>query len=449
MRKKIVLGFFVILLVAIYAFLSAAFPIISGYGAKNLCSHVFISGRDAQDVIAKELGNLPLSLGSFKIDTEDRSASATVWGMAKKKAIFRPGLGCTLINAVKEEDLRAESFDPPQFPYGKDTMAWPVGDVLIDSLINPKVQNAIAKSFEEPLPDAPRYTRGVVVVHKGELVAEQYSADYDYETPQLSWSMAKSVTNTLIGLLVNDGKIDIYDPAPVAAWKKKSDPRSAITTDHLLRMSSGLDWSENYALPSGATNMLFKDASMATTAASVGLAYPPDSVWYYSSGTTNILSEIVRKTVGNEEYWKFPYERLFNKIGISTAVWEPDASGTFVGSSYLWMSPRDYARFGLLYLQDGIWNDERILPEGWVDYSSAPTPAAPNGIYGAQFWRNGFESSAYPDVPEDAYLANGYEGQRIMIIPSKELVIVRLGFTATDDFDMNTLAKDVIAAINE
>ena len=242
--------------------------------------------------------------------------------------------------------------------------------------------------------------------------------------------MAKSFTNALVGILVKQGNLDIYDPAPVAQWAAADDPRSAITTDHLLRMSSGLDWSENYATPSSATNMLFKDASMANTAASVGAAYLPDSVWYYSSGTTNILSEIIRKNVGEPDYWSFPYHKLFHKIGISTAVWEPDASGTFVGSSYLWMSPRDYARLGMLFLQDGAWEDERLLPEGWVDYSSAPTPAAPNGIYGAQFWRNGFDSYNFPDVPDDAYLANGYEGQRILIIPSKDLVIVRLGYTA-------------------
>lgn len=447
MLKRILVGLLVLIVVLFVVVAYTAFPIVSGYSAKNLCSHVFVSGRDAQDVIDKELGNMPLALGSPKIDLEDQSASATVFGLAKKKAIYRPGLGCTLINSVEEEDLRAESFSKPAFPYDKDTLAWPVGDMVTDSLINPKVQAAIAKSFEEPNPEEPRYTRGVVVLHKGELIAEQYATGFDVATPQLSWSMAKSFTNALIGLVVKSGDLNIYERAPIEEWSNPNDPRYAITTDHLLRMSSGLDWSENYDMPSGATNMLFKDASMAATAASVDLAYPPDSVWYYSSGTTNILSEIVRDVVGDEEYWGFVHRELFHKIGISTATFEPDASGTFVGSSYLWMSPRDYARFGLLYLQDGVWEGERILPEGWVDYSSAPTQASPNGIYGAQFWRNGFDSYNFPDVPDDAYLANGYEGQRIMIIPSKELVVVRLGYTATDDFDMNTLVGDVIAAI--
>lgn len=448
MFRKILIGFIALIVVLIAVAAITAFPIVSGYSAKNLCSHVFVSGRSADDVIAKELGNMPLALGSASIDIEDQSASATVFGLAKKKAIYRPGLGCTLINSVEEEDLRAQRFNKPEFPYSKDTLAWPVGDIIVDSLVSSKVQKAIGMYFEEPLPEAPRYTRGVVVVHKGQIVGEGYAPGFDVNTPQLSWSMAKSFTNALIGLLVKEGKLDIYDRAPIDLWSETDDPRNAITLDHLLRMSSGLDWSENYAMPSGATNMLFKDASMAETAASVGQAYPPDSVWYYSSGTTNIISEIVRNAVGEDDYWAFPYHELFHKIGISTATFEPDASGTFVGSSYLWMSPRDYARFGLLYLNDGVWEGERILPEGWVDYSSAPTAASPNGIYGAQFWRNGYNSYNFPDVPDDAYLANGYEGQRIMVIPSLDLVVVRLGYTATDDFDMNGLVRDVIAALD-
>lgn len=448
MFKRIIIGLLALLIV-IFSFLAiTAFPIVSGYSAKNLCSHVFVSGRNAEDVITKELGNMPLAIGSPQIDLEDRSATATVFGLAKKKAIFRPGLGCTLINSIDEKVLRDETFDPPIFPYRKDTTNWPSGDITIDSLFSTDVQQEIRKYFDEPLPEAPRYTRGVVVVHKGQLVAEEYATGYDMTTPQLSWSMAKSFTNALVGILVRDGLLDISERAPVADWNGPDDPRNAITTDDLLRMSSGLDWVENYSMPSGATNMLFKDQSMAKTAASVDLAYEPGTEWYYSSGTTNIISEIVRNVVGDEKYWSFPYIELFHKIGISTATFEPDASGTFVGSSYLWMSPRDYARFGLLYLNDGVWEGERILPEDWVTYSSSPAPAAPNGIYGAQFWRNGFDSFNFPDLPEDAYLANGYEGQRIMIIPSLELVVVRLGYTATDDFDMNGLVRDVITALN-
>ncbi|MCE7991107.1 MAG: serine hydrolase [Roseivirga sp.] len=450
MIKKILKVLGVLLLIAIAVFLRSAFPIITGYGAKNLCSCAYISNRTANDIISNELGAFPLSLGSFKLNPEDSSATATVWGMAKKKAIYREGLGCTLINDVEEEDLRNQVFNKPAFPYDKDTLSWPLGDLIIDSLLpdfnRQKMAQALEAAFSEPDPESLRLTRAVVVLYKGELIGEKYATGFTQETAQISWSMAKSFTNALVGILVKQGKLDIMQRADVAEWSDPEDPRHAITLDHLMRMSSGLDWNEFYALPSSATNMLFKDASMAATAASVSTAAAPDEVWNYSSGTSNIISQIVREAVSDESYWSFPQHELFHKIGISSGTWEPDASGTFVGSSYLWMTPRDYARFGLLYLNDGIWNEERILPEGWVDYSSAPTPAAPRGTYGAQFWRNG-SPATFPNVPEDAYFANGYQGQSIIIIPSKDMVVVRLGYTQADNFDFDKLLSELIQAV--
>lgn len=450
MFKKILKVTGVLLLIAIGVFLYSAFPIITGYGAKNLCSCAYISDRTAEDVIKNELGAFPLSLGSFTLNPEDSSATATVWGMARKKAIYRAGLGCTLVNEVDEETLRSQTFRRPDFPYFADLVPWPIGNMMSDSLPAGidygQINNTLEAAFEETDPESLKVTRAVVVLHKGELIAEKYAPGFDSETPQLSWSMAKSVTNALVGILVKQGKLDLYDRAPVTEWEDPEDPRHAITLDHMMRMSSGLDWDEIYALPSSATNMLFKDASMAATAAAVSVDTKPDEVWNYSSGTTNIISRIVREAVGDPAYWSFPQHELFHKIGISSAIWEPDASGTFVGSSYLWMTPRDWARFGLLYLEDGIWNGERILPEGWIDYSSTPTPASPNGIYGAQFWRNGSPGN-FPDIPEDTYYASGYQGQAVMIIPSQELVIVRLGYTQSDSFDFNSLVSGIIKAI--
>mgnify|MGYP001801436680 CR=1 FL=1 len=402
------------------------------------------------DVAQKELGTFPLSLAGHKVDYEDRSATSEVWGFGAKKAIYREGLGCTLINSVTEESLRSVSYDKPVFPYTPDTLAWPMGNLLPESLasyVNQTALNqALDAAFAEHDSEALRYSRAVVVLHKGQLIGEKYYPGFESHVPQISWSMAKSFTNALVGLLVDEGKLDINKRAPVEAWADPADPRNTITLDHLMRMSSGLKWTEIYSLPSSATNMLFKDASMAATAAAVPAATDPDAVWNYSSGTTNIISEIIRDSIGEEDYWDYAYRELFHKIGITSATWEPDASGTFVGSSYLWMTPRDYARFGQLYLQDGVWNGERLLPEGWVDYSQKATPGAPRGIYGAQFWRNG-RPGTFPDIPEDAFYASGYQGQAIFIIPSKDLVVVRLGFTASDNFDFNSLVRDVINAV--
>lgn len=460
--KKLLTRFIllVIVIIAIYGLSYAwrAFPIISGYGAKNLCSCVYVTGRDAESVITNELGSFPLSIGTFSIDLSDSSAYGEVFGMATKKAIYRKGLGCTLISEIDESAVRSQEYElSDSVVVLSDTLEWPLGTDTPDSIsstINMEaLKSAVDKAFQEPDKEHPQNTRAVVVIHDGKLIWEQYAEGFDRNTPQMGWSMTKSVTNALISLLIKDGKLHLYQPAPIEQWKTDGDPRGTITIDHLLRMSSGLEWEEEYGGPSSATNMLFKQADMGVFAASFPLVYPPDTKWYYSSGTSNILALIVRESVGGD-YYKFAYERLFNKLGMTSAVIEPDASGTYVGSSYMYATPRDWARFGLLYLNDGVWNGERVLPEGWVKYSSTPTPGAPRGEYGAHFWMNagavGNPSDRwYPDAPTDIFSMNGFEGQRVFIIPSKKAVIVRLGLTKRGNFDFNRFLKEVLSALPE
>lgn len=461
MKKIIKTGLLVILLaVLVYGLNYAwrAFLIISGYGAKNLCSCVYVAGRTPESGIENELGNFPLSLGTFYIDLSDSSAYGEVFGMAVKKAIYRKGLGCTLLSEVQEAEVRGREYKVPVVQALPDSLPWPYGTAMADS-VSPEVdiaalKTAVANAFEETDPEKPKNTRAVVVIYDGQLLAEQYASGFDKDTPQMGWSMTKSVTNGMIGLLVKDGVLDISKPAPVEQWHSGNDPRSGITIDHLLRMSSGLEWEEEYGGPSTATNMLFKKSDMGRYAASFPLAYPPDTEWYYSSGTSNILSEIVHQQLGPDQYYSFAYERLIGMIGITSAVIEPDASGTYVGSSYMYATPRDWARYGLLYLNDGVWNGERILPEGWVKYSSTPTPDAPQGEYGAHFWLNAGapdnpQNRWYPDAPTDLFSMNGYEGQRVFIIPSRKAVIVRTGLTKRGNFDHNTFLKEVLAALPE
>jgi len=224
-------------------------------------------------------------------------------------------------------------------------------------------------------------------------------------------------------------------------------------------MSSGLGFTEFYFARTDATEMLFLDEDAAGYAAQSDLDAPPDTEFSYSSGSTNLLSRLVRHTLGNDSlYWAFPYQELFGRIGMEDVVIEPDASGTYVGSSYMWCPARDWARFGMLYLNDGVWQGERILPEGWVDYSRTPTPTAPGGVYGAQFWTptqiadslGRYEHFVWPRVPEDAYLAEGFEGQMVVIIPSRETVIVRLGVTLDRTaWSMADLVADILAALPE
>ena len=219
-----------------------------------------------------------------------------------------------------------------------------------------------------------------------------------------------------------------------------------------MQASSGLEWKEVYAGPSPATNMLFRKKDAGLFAAGFELEKDPGTEFYYSSGTTNIISRIVRETIGDEYYYRFPYEELFYKIGMVNTTLEPDAGGTFVGSSFSFATARDWARFGLLYLNNGFWNGERILPEGWVQYTVTPAPAAQKGEYGAQFWLNAVAKHNpadryFPDVPTDLYWADGYEGQNVFILPSKGLVVVKLSLSTGDYIDDNKFLAGIIDAL--
>ena len=463
MFKRILISAVVILFLIVATYIMTMFPVISAAGAKFLCSCVYVSGRDVESVNEEELGGLFVNWGTYEVNRKDFSATGSVLGGWKKKAIWRPGYGCTLVNGLTEEELRNQNLPPvPEeaylnaYPGALDTIPWPSGNFIKDTLI-PGVNyelldKAIDNALSEPDPDDPRRTRAVLVVYKGHLIAEMYGARFSPYQRQMGWSMAKSVTNALTGVLVQKGKLDINDRAPVSAWEDPEDERHNITLDQLLRMSSGLNWNESYFTVSTATNMLFKLPDAGGFAAEQDLDDDPDSTWYYSSGTSNILSKIIREQVDPEEYYNFPRKELFYKIGMYSMTLEPDPNGTFVGSSFAWATPRDWARFGLLYLNDGVWAGERILPEGWVEYSSTPTPKSPRGMYGAQFWLNAGspgnpDDRSFPDVPVDAYYANGFDGQIVFIIPSKDLVVVRLGLTQGSNFSFNDFVGDVVRAV--
>jgi CubicO group peptidase (beta-lactamase class C family) len=285
----------------------------------------------------------------------------------------------------------------------------------------------------------------VVVLYRGQLIGEAYAPGFDASTPQLGWSMTKGITGTLVGILVRDGVLDLDQPVDLPQWQ--DDERRNITIGDLMRMSSGLTWNEGYGNLTDATRMLYLSPDMPAYTISKPLEAAPGTYWVYASGTTNLLSFIIRREMDSlEEYWAFPRKALFNRIGMRSAVLEPDASGTFVGSSYCFATPRDWARFGLLYLNDGVWQGERILPAGWVSYSRETAPAS-GGEYGAQFWLN--RAGTLPDVPADTYACQGFQEQRIFIIPSRDLVVVRMGLTENDAFDFNRFLADVLQAIPE
>lgn len=395
----------------------------AGHAAKTLCSCVFVSGRSLESVQAEDL--YAVKGIATEVDRTNRTATARVLGIASKTAAYREGLGCTLLNGVPAEALRAQ---PPvaKAPAAPDSMT--VGEKI------PALEKTLDWAFAEPNPETPVRTRAVVVLHGGRIVAERYGPGITAQTPLTGWSMTKSVTNALVGMLVKDGKLSVEKPVALAEWQ--ADDRRRITLDNLLRMSSGLTFGEYYGLVSDVTRMLCLEKSAGGYALKSPLAYPPGTAWYYSSGTTNILQEIIRRQFRTHaEYLAFPHQRLFRKLGMNSAVLEPDAAGTYVGSSFLFATARDWAKFGQLFAQDGVWNGERLLPEGWAAYSARETPHS-EGRYAAQFW-------VYPrqwGLPADTFMANGFEGQLVVVVPSKQLVIVRLGCTP-DGADSLFIAK--------
>jgi CubicO group peptidase (beta-lactamase class C family) len=437
----------------------------TAYKAKMLCSGVFVSRRDVRSILTTDLlvdGPSVLQYFDAKVDYNSQFVAASLWGMAGQKAVYRPGMGCVLI-----PDGSGHPFQPPggprrtTAPLTEPNQPWPRGERVMTDLLPPEVspvmlREAADSAFSEPDPVRLRRTQAVVIVYKGRIIAERYAPGFGPETPLLGWSMTKSVINALAGILVGDGKLSVSDRAPVPEWQTPGDPRRSITLDHLLRMTSGLAFDENYTNPlKDVTFMLLATSDMAAYAASKPLAAEPGSIWHYSSGTTNIIARILREAVGTDAgYLAFPRRRLFDRIGMRSAIIEPDASGTLVGSSFMYATARDWARFGLLYLQDGMWNGERVLPDGWVQYSRMPTPASPRGAYGAHFWlavRPGSRGSGTSQsvLPADAFHAIGHEGQFVTIIPSRNLVVVRLGLTQDRGaWDHGAFIRQVLGAIS-
>ena len=442
-----------------------AMPIGTGYSAKYICSQVFIAHRDPEFVFQNEVKPInPLFLMvRNQVDETDQTVTATGLGFIKPfTAVYRKECGCTLLIGTRKAELNKQADGIPLRSVEPNAdLIWPAGESVDWKTIPPEVDqkilaNALDAAFKEPGPDTKRNTQAIVVAYKDRIVAEKYADHFSQHTPMLGWSMSKSVTNALVGILVKDGRLDIMAPAPVDTWKEKSDPRHNITVDQLLRMSSGLDFEEKTTALSDLTLMLYDSKSAGQYASAKPLRTHPDGAWQYSSGTANIISKIVWQLTGGTlaDFTQFSRSRLFEPIGMHTAIFEPDASGCFVGSSYMFASARDWARFGVLIKNDGVWGNERILPQAWVKYSTTPTPFAPQGKYGAQFWLNAGSKAdptdrMFPTLPADMICMMGFNGQITAVIPSRNVVIVRLGVTLDRSWDHEVFIRNVIDSVRE
>ncbi|MFW6140648.1 MAG: serine hydrolase domain-containing protein [Acidobacteriota bacterium] len=467
-KKRIWIGILIILAAGLvylgvtYAPYFQQGPIGCGYKAKMLCSGIFVSDRNPESIIEQDLAFHPLfDLIKIEVNYDQKEVKASLLGLVKARAIYRDKLGGILLCGADEEKVRCwpVSIPDPQ-PSNPEKISWPTGDLTPESkdlndIDLSLLYKALNKAFEEPNPEQPRRTRAAAVVYKGVLIAEQYAPGITKDTPLIGWSMTKSLTSALVGIRVKQGKLKLHEPAPVPEWQNPDDPRRKITLNHLLRMISGLEFEETYESDplSDVNTMLFTKPDMGAFAASFPLESEPGSDWSYSSGTTMVLSRIIRHSFDNhEEYLVFPRKELFNKIGMHSAVLEPDASGTFAGASYCYATARDWARFGLLYLNNGIWNGEQILPEGWVQHTTTPAPNSPKAQYGAQFWLNKGSSEdpkdrKFPNLPRDAFFCLGHNDQSVTIIPSQELVIVRLGWTTKGNWDLEEFIVDIMDSL--
>ena len=465
--KKAIYGLCVVILLlfgfAIY-YLNGAMPIGSGYSAKYVCSQVFLAGRDPDSVFKKDVKptNPLFLLFSNEVDYALKTVTSKALGFwCPKTAVYREGFGCTLaVDVTREELMKQVEGDIGRQSVMDMNKPWPAGE-LVDLSSLPKevdrekLNKVVEEAFNEPFDKSQRNTQAVVIVYKDRIIAEKYAKSFSPFIPMLGWSMSKSVTSALVGILVKAGKLNIKDTSLVASWKSHDDPRSKITLDQLLRMSSGLEFEEVYGPFKDATYMLYDSKSMADYAAAKPLKSEPDGEWNYSSGSANIIARIVKDAVGGTlvSFNNFVRKNLFDRINIYYAVIEPDASGSFVGSSYMFATARDWARIGLLYKNDGVWGDDRVLPAGWVKYSTTPTPKAPMGEYGAQIWLNAGEKGnstnrKYPSLPVDLFYFSGFNEQIVAVIPSRDVVVVRLGVTHDEkSWDVEAFIRDVLDCI--
>jgi CubicO group peptidase (beta-lactamase class C family) len=436
-----------------------ALPMAAGMAAKLACSGVFVSNRPLADVVSKDIERLtPLARGiNYNLDSERSTITATKGGVTRT-ALYRPGLGCTLAVDTDLQTLRQQAPGVVPMTPASPQALWPLGDEVESGRVAPDIdepalRRAVDAAFADDTPDQAIDTRALLVVYDGRIVAERYAPGFSKDTRFLGWSASNSVLATLVGALITDGKLRLEDPAPIAEWR--GDARREITIANLLQMSSGLAFSEPYVPGSDSMTMLFLKGDMAGFAAAKPLQNKPGAQWYYASGTANILARVVLQAAGGSlpAATNYARQRLFEPAGMTSAVFEPDAKGAFVGSSYFYATARDWARFGLLYLDGGTINGRRLLAPSFVSYVQRPAPASPRADYGAQFWLNGFEPNSklrqFPSLPEDTYMARGHNRQTIAVFPSRKAVIVRLGWTVDGyDFDTNKHFAAILAALH-
>lgn len=442
--------------------------LVSGVSAKWIASGIFVADRTQSSIEGSDSNFSPITWATNEVDFENKSVTTNVFGLKKRTAIYREGLGTVVTTKGYDENTpylipKRNKFPKNlPFPYGH----LPQKDTVFTTIDYNKLENVVNTYFDKNTEG--NTTRSLLIVYKNQIVAEKYADGFDKNSNILGWSMAKSIVSTMYGVLDQQGKLDVEESSLFEEWK--NDERSKITINNLLQMNSGLEWEEDYTKISDVTKMLYFEEDMTKPQIKKPLIGKPNESWCYSSGTSNLLSGLLRKKYSShQEYLNAWYLYLIDKIGMHSMLLEADLAGNYVGSSYAWATTRDWAKFGMLYLNKGNWNDEQIISEDWVKYTTTPTNTS-EGVYGAQFWLN--SGGQMTDTPTDTFFAGGYQGQKVIVIPSKDLVIVRMGVTYSKlkemlkerpvqkgenqyvvEFELNTkayndLIKEVLTAID-
>lgn len=435
LKRVLLLLFSVVIILVIYNY--PKLNIITGYSAKNMSSSVYLSDRSLQFTDSTDNNFSPINLASDVIDIDKKSASSSVFGLLTRTAIYREGLGSVLItddfDSAKKPLIpkRSKPDNTTSFPFGNADQK--------DSVLATVDYNKLHKTVENLFTNNTQ-TRAVLVIHKNQIIAEQYDKGFTKNSRILGWSMSKSIMSTVFGIMQTQGKINVFDKAPILEWQ--DDERKNITINNLLQMNSGLAWDENYNTISDVTKMLFLEKDMTKIQSEKSLAGKPNETWNYSSGTSNLLSGIIRNTFKNHQtYLDYWYSEFIDKIGMNSMLIETDMTGNYVSSSYAWATPRDWSKFGLLYLNKGAWNGEQLFNPSWVDYITTPTNGS-EGTYGGHFWLNA--EGQFPDVPKNMFYASGYQGQFVFVFPDQDLVVVRMGLA---HIDINEFLKGVLESI--
>ncbi|HEY7775373.1 MAG TPA: serine hydrolase [Kineobactrum sp.] len=423
------------------AYIASAPGVASGMGAKLLCSARYVSGFSEQQALDDLVQYSPLlEYLDIQYDTANMSVTTSLLGISSTTAAYLPGVGCSNSypgfdqrNTLRTRTLAAPAGD------------WPLGDRV--ATVDQQVQ-ILAEQLRDEDNAAGLNTRALVVVHKGRIVAEAYAQEAGPETPLLGWSMAKSMTSVMIGNLQLRGLVEVNEPAGFAEWA--GDSRAAIKISDLLTMTDGLDFSEEYNPGDDATAMLFTEPSASAYALGKKTIHAGGSHFNYSSGTANLLSRLYFDRTGGtaqNSYDAF-ITYIASPLGFQHSIFETDASGVFVGASYLYASARDWARLGQMMLNGGQLNGQRIVSADWVASSTRPNTSQNDPAYGYQWWLNqGGEQLRWPNLPADAYAAQGNREQNVMVIPSAELVIVRLGWTS-GRYPVNERFERIVSAVD-